>query len=170
MKVSKSMSDQAIAGVLFKALEEIRIRKQIKQQELADDIGITPKTYRNLKTGKASVSTLLLVLRRLGLLDNLQLLVPEKEMSPIEKQKIEQVERQKLRTRKVVVGVGSMSAGQSKVVGSGKVMKNTDPSTVQYESTSTHEGNPQARESGSLVKHALMSRRKIKHSKSKDDS
>ena len=170
MNVSKSMSDQAIAVVLFERLEEIRIRKQIRQQELADDIGITPKTYRNLKTGKASVNTLLLVLRRLGLLDNIQLLVPEKEMSPIEQQKIEQAERQKLRTRKVVAGVRSMSGRQSKAVGSGKVIKNNDPSTVNYESNSAHEGKPQVRESESLVKHALMARKKIKNSKSKDHS
>ncbi len=80
--INQSLSDAAIASELYSRLEAYRKQRSIAQLELAQRLGIAPKTYRNIKTGACSVSVLLMVLRELNLLDNLNLLIPQQALRP----------------------------------------------------------------------------------------
>ena len=72
------MSNPAILLKIGSRIRETRIRQDKTQAELALASGVTPLTVANIEKGK-SVSTLILisVLRELGLLENLENLVPE---------------------------------------------------------------------------------------------
>ena len=70
----------------------------ITQEELATASGVSPLTVANIEKGK-SVSLLLFisVLRSLGLLENLEQLVPEIRVSPIELKKLQGKKRYRVR-------------------------------------------------------------------------
>ena len=78
--------------------QETRIRQHITQEELATASGVSPLTVANIEKGK-SVSLLLFisVLRSLGLLENLEQLVPEIRISPIELKKLQGKKRYRVR-------------------------------------------------------------------------
>ena len=67
-------------------------------EELATASGVSPLTVANIEKGK-SVSLLLFisVLRSLGLLENLEQLVPEIRISPIELKKLQGKKRYRVR-------------------------------------------------------------------------
>lgn len=79
------MSNPAVLMRIGQRIKETRIRQRITQEELATASGVSPLTVANIEKGK-SVSLLLFisVLRSLGLLENLEQLVPEIRVSPIE--------------------------------------------------------------------------------------
>ena len=79
-------------------IKETRIRQHITQEELATASGVSPLTVANIEKGK-SVSLLLFisVLRSLGLLENLEQLVPEIRVSPIELKKLQGKKRYRVR-------------------------------------------------------------------------
>lgn len=79
------MSNPAVLMRIGQRIKETRIRQRITQEELATASGVSPLTVANIEKGK-SVSLLLFisVLRSLGLLENLEQLVPETRVSPIE--------------------------------------------------------------------------------------
>ena len=72
------MSNPAVLMRIGQRIKETRIRQHITQEELATASGVSPLTVANIEKGK-SVSLLLFisVLRSLGLLENLEQLVPE---------------------------------------------------------------------------------------------
>ena len=77
------MSNPAVLVKIGQRIKETRIRQHITQEELATASGVSPLTVANIEKGK-SVSLLLFisVLRSLGLLENLEQLVPEIRISP----------------------------------------------------------------------------------------
>ncbi|RRD93003.1 helix-turn-helix transcriptional regulator [Bacteroides heparinolyticus] len=88
-------------GVLLKIgqrMKEARIRQHITQEELATTAGVSVLTVANIEKGK-SVSLLLFisVLRSLGFLENLEQLVPEIRISPIELKKLQGKKRYRVR-------------------------------------------------------------------------
>ena len=76
------MTDTVIAEQLFARIEARRKALQITQADMAARVDITPKTYRNLKQGRCSVMVLLMLLRQLNLLENLDALVPQPAVRP----------------------------------------------------------------------------------------
>ena len=72
------MSNPAVLMRIGQRIKETRIRQHITQEELATASGVSPLTVANIEKGK-SVSLLLFisVLRSLGLLENLEQLVPD---------------------------------------------------------------------------------------------
>lgn len=84
------MSNPAVLMRIGQRIKETRIRQHITQEELATASGVSPLTVANIEKGK-SVSLLLFisVLRSLGLLENLEQLVPEIRVSPIELKKLQ---------------------------------------------------------------------------------
>ena len=88
------MSNPAVLMRIGQRIKETRIR----QQELATASGVSPLTVANIEKGK-SVSLLLFisVLRSLGLLENLEQLVPEIRVSPIELKKLQGKKRYRVR-------------------------------------------------------------------------
>ena len=84
---------------LGKMIKECRKSLKVNQQEeLATASGVSPLTVANIEKGK-SVSLLLFisVLRSLGLLENLEQLVPEIRVSPIELKKLQGKKRYRVR-------------------------------------------------------------------------
>ena len=82
-KITTSLSDAAVTEELFSRLERIRKGRDLTQQEFAEFfLSTTVKTYRSIRTGRCSLNLFLLALRQLGLLENLELLIPEQTVRP----------------------------------------------------------------------------------------
>ena len=80
-----SLSNSGIMGEIGKRLKEYRFQRKLTQQELAEHAGISVFSVTQIEKGKAVTLTVFLsVLRVLRLLDNFELFIPEKGISPIE--------------------------------------------------------------------------------------
>lgn len=80
-----SLSNVAIIQEIGKRVKEIRLDKNLTQQELAKMSGISLFTVAQIERGKpVSLAMLIPVLRELRLIDNLELLLPQREISPVE--------------------------------------------------------------------------------------
>lgn len=95
------MSNPAVLVKIGRRIKEIRIKQSVTQEELAIASGVSTLTIANIEKGK-SVSLLLFisVLRSLGLIENLELLVPEIKISPIELKKLQGKTRHRVRRLK----------------------------------------------------------------------
>ena len=79
------MSDPAIMAEIGKRLKEYRIRKSYTQSELAVKMGISILSVQNLEKGcSVSLSIFISALRMLYLLGNLETLIPDPPVSPVE--------------------------------------------------------------------------------------
>jgi len=80
-----SLSNRQIVEEIGKRLKNLRISKSLTQKQLAENSGVSLFTIAQIENGKP-VSFLLIisVMRVLKLLDNIELLFPEKQLSPIE--------------------------------------------------------------------------------------
>jgi len=96
-----SLSDTAIVQELGKRVKEYRLKKRFTQQELADQAGISVFSVAQIERGKAvSINILLPVLRVLRLLENLELLLPEIGLSPVELLKLKGKTPKRIRQKK----------------------------------------------------------------------
>lgn len=83
MKISYYSSIVEIQKELGFRVKSARIDKQLTQEGLAAQAGVSPKTISNLETGKdVSFKTVIEVLRALGFLQNMDLLLPEQIIRP----------------------------------------------------------------------------------------
>ena len=79
------MSDIAIVSELGKRIKATRLRKNFTQTEVAERAGISVFTVSQMENGKnTSLYSLVAVLRVLRLLENINDLVPEVAVSPVE--------------------------------------------------------------------------------------
>lgn len=83
MKITNGMSDSAIANELFNRLDALRKARGISQQEMAERIGITRKSYASIGAGTCKFTTLIALLRQLDLLNNVELLASPVGASPM---------------------------------------------------------------------------------------
>ncbi len=90
MQLSPFMTDDALLAELGARAERTRLERNISQQQLAKDAGVSWRTLQRLEAGEAvGMDKFIRVLRALGLLGNLEALVPEPPPSPIERMKTE---------------------------------------------------------------------------------
>ena len=83
------MSDTAIIAELGKRIKDYRLRKKFTQQEIADRTGVSVFTVAQVEKGNAvSFGTVIAILRVLRLMDNLEMLLPEIKISPVEMLKL----------------------------------------------------------------------------------
>jgi DNA-binding XRE family transcriptional regulator len=95
------LSDTAILNKLGTRLKASRISSGLKQQELAAESGVGVSTIAKIENGQSvSLSLLISVMRTLGLLENLDLLVPEQKPSPMELLKMQGKQVKRVRTKK----------------------------------------------------------------------
>ena len=98
------LSDTAILNKLGTRLKASRISSGLKQQELAAESGVGGvgvSTIAKIESGQSvSLSLLISVMRTLGLLENLDLLVPEQKPSPMELLKMQGKQVKRVRTKK----------------------------------------------------------------------
>lgn len=95
----QSMTNNAIAAELGNRLERLRLERNIPQQTLAAEIGITPKSYRQLVAGGGKLENMIAALRALNLLEQLDNFLPDTPPSPLEQLKLRGKQRQRARTR-----------------------------------------------------------------------
>jgi putative transcriptional regulator len=94
-------TEKQILAALAKRLKAFRIRKQFTQKELAEKSGVSLATIQKIEQGKSvSLHLLLSVLRSLKLLANLETLVPDVSISPIELLKQQGTKKQRVRKKK----------------------------------------------------------------------
>ncbi len=85
MKYDELHSDTAVLAELGGRVAQVRIGLNLTQAELAREAGVGKRTLERLEAGEPTQSpTLIRVLRALGLLSNLELLVPEAVPRPRE--------------------------------------------------------------------------------------
>ena len=94
----QEMSNPAVLAKLGKRLKEIRIRQNLTQGELAEKAGISVLTVAKAEKGQ-SVSMLMFIsiIRELGLLERLEVLVPETKISPMEMRRLQGKRRYRVR-------------------------------------------------------------------------
>lgn len=80
-----TLADPMIAQKIGGRLKSERLKQNITQKNLAEETGISLSTLKKIENGEiASFDALLRLLRTLGLLDCLQPLVEEEQLSPNE--------------------------------------------------------------------------------------
>lgn len=102
MKISSSMTDDAVLRELGARLEGARLAANLTQAQLASQAGVSKRTVERLEAGvvAAQLSVLLRVCRVLGLLERLELLVPESGPSPVAQLKLKRRARQRASGRR----------------------------------------------------------------------
>ncbi|MCW8932791.1 MAG: helix-turn-helix domain-containing protein [Gammaproteobacteria bacterium] len=90
-----SMSDLAIAKEIGQRIEQLRLETNITQGFIANELGITTKTYRNAINGQSKFETIIGILRVLEHLDLVERFIPEMPFSPIELMKLKGKQRQR---------------------------------------------------------------------------
>lgn len=97
----QEMSNPAVLAKIGLRLKEIRIKQNMTQEELAKRSGMSTLTIAKIEKGKpVSILLFICAIRELGLLENLELLVPETKISPIELKQILGKKRQRVRHTK----------------------------------------------------------------------
>ena len=90
------MSDRAALKELGSRIARHRLNKNLTQAALAVEAGVSTPTVQRIEQGKSTqASNLIRILRALKLLANLEILIPEPAVSPIQQVKM----RGKLRQR-----------------------------------------------------------------------
>jgi transcriptional regulator with XRE-family HTH domain len=89
------MSDEAIGEEIGRRLDQLRLEANRSQAEVARELGITVKTYRNMIKGKGSLKNLIGALRFLGKLDQIDSLIPQTPFSPIQMLKLQGQKRRR---------------------------------------------------------------------------
>ena len=95
-------TDERLLEVVGKRLAALRLARNLTQEQLAQEAGLGLRTVQRLETGAsaAQLSGFLRVCRVLGVLDRLDLLLPEPQPSPIEQLRTHGRKRQRASGRK----------------------------------------------------------------------
>ena len=102
MKITNELTDQSVLSELGERIARRRLDLQLTQGKLAQEAGIAKRTLERIESGHSAQSTTLIrVLRTLGLLANLKYLLPTTGPRPMELLKGKHKPRQRAsRTKK----------------------------------------------------------------------
>lgn len=86
MQITSSLGDDAILRELGARIERVRLERNLTQQQIADEAGVTRASVANLESGAPTrLVTIIRVLRALGYVEALGQILPEADgPSPIE--------------------------------------------------------------------------------------
>ena len=97
------LADKMIFEKIGNRVRQVRLKQNITQQSLAEAAGVSLSSVKKIEKGEiGSFDSLLRLLRTLGLLDVLQPLVEEEQLSPNEYYEL--VHTSKNKTRKRAIG------------------------------------------------------------------
>lgn len=97
------LADKMILEKIGNRLRQVRLKQNITQQSLAEAAGVSLSSVKKIEKGEiGSFDSLLRLLRTLGLLDALQPLIVEEQLSPNEYYEL--VHAAKAKTRKRAAG------------------------------------------------------------------
>lgn len=89
-----------IEAALCKRLEQIRLSRNTTQRQLAESAGISTRTIGRLEKGQGvSLNTFIRVMTALGIQQNLETLMPDPTVRPIERVGVGTGQRQRARPR-----------------------------------------------------------------------
>lgn len=89
-------SDDAILLQLGERLLQYRLNNNLTQAALAKEAGLSARTINRLEHGHSTqLSNLIRILRGLGLLENMDTLIPEQALSPMQQMKLQGKIRQR---------------------------------------------------------------------------
>ncbi|TCD47349.1 helix-turn-helix transcriptional regulator [Chlorobium sp. N1] len=101
MKIEGTLTDEAILGELGGRLAGRRLELQLSQETLAEQAGISKRTVERIESGATTqISSMIRVMRTLGILERLEALVPERRPRPMDLVKLEGKARKRTRSRK----------------------------------------------------------------------
>jgi len=87
--ISNEMSDKAILNELGLRISRYRLNKNMTQNALAIEAGVSRPTIQRAERGESvQVSKLIRILRALNLIGNIESLVPEFAVSPLQQLKM----------------------------------------------------------------------------------
>jgi transcriptional regulator with XRE-family HTH domain len=92
-----TMTNTAVAAELGNRMEALRLERNMTQQALAAEIGITAKSYRQLVAGGGKLENMVAALRALNALEHLDNFLPAMPPSPLEQLKLRGKQRQRAR-------------------------------------------------------------------------
>lgn len=96
MKKIKTTHNEPIRHELGKRLKSERLNQNITQEILAKQAGISRRTLVGVERGEPfTIDTMLSILRALNRLEQIDLFLPEPEISPIQLSKLKGKKRQK---------------------------------------------------------------------------
>ncbi len=85
MKIEGLLTDEAILAELGGRLARHRLELQLTQEMLAEQAGVSKRTVERVEAGATTqISTMIRILRVLGLMDRLETLVPETGPRPMD--------------------------------------------------------------------------------------
>ncbi len=84
-----------VAADFGQRVKKARLSKNITQEHLAKNIGLSVKSVKNAEKGKCQFETMVAILMALGKEDQLNLVLPESEVSPIQLVKLKGKQRQR---------------------------------------------------------------------------
>lgn len=85
MKIEFLFTDEAILKEVGRRLQRYRLNCRMTQEELAEESGVSKRTVERIEAGKtAQTSNLVRILLKLKLHVNLEVLVPEPQLRPMD--------------------------------------------------------------------------------------
>ncbi len=97
----QAMSDKAVLAGLGERVNSQRLNKDITQAELAKRSGVARIVVQRLESGRGcTLENLIRILRALGLLDQLNVVLPEPGPSPVQLARLKGRERQRASGRR----------------------------------------------------------------------
>jgi putative transcriptional regulator len=95
---SDSASSEQIEAALCQELAELRLARNMTQQQLAEQAGVSLRTIKRLEAGEGtSLDTFIRLLKVLGISNNLEALIPDQSVRPLERAKQAGKQRQRAR-------------------------------------------------------------------------
>jgi len=105
MIIDQYTSDSEILGEWGARIAHERVARNMTQAQMARESGLSKRTIERLETGNSSqTGSLIRVLRVLHLVDRLNLVIPEPEISPMELLKLSGKRRQRASSRRTKEG------------------------------------------------------------------
>lgn len=89
------MTDQAVVQELGRRIEQLRLERNLTQQAVADEVGLSRISYRRLEAGEAKLVNVVAVLRALGQISLLDRAIPDTVFSPMEQLKLQGKQRKR---------------------------------------------------------------------------
>lgn len=93
--IFKTMTDQAVAAEIGRRIDQVRLERNLTQQQLADAVGLSRVSYAKLVAGQGKFINVIAVLRALDQMHLLEGFVPDVAFSPIEQLKLKGKQRRR---------------------------------------------------------------------------
>jgi len=106
MKLNPQMTDEVLLKVIGGRIAGLRLARNLTQGQLAEQAGLGLRTVQRLELGAAAtqLSGFVRICRVLGLVENLEMFIPEPTMSPMALMKSQGRKRQRATGKKTASG------------------------------------------------------------------